>query len=133
MRAALTHQGGGPRSPLTGAADFLVQCRTPAGAVSAVHANVRCDLCNAFPVLGARYKCSVCPDFDMCEACEAKDNQHPAHHPLIKHRVAATEVVVHPGVTVPYHPLSTRIAPITPYQPVSPRSPVSTLINPNQP
>lgn len=61
-----------------------------------VHSNVRCDGCDAFPLVGIRYKCSVCPDFDLCEACEARD-EHPAEHPLIKQRVEDT-ITVHKGI-----------------------------------
>jgi len=34
--------------------------------------------------VGTRYKCIVCPHFDLCELCEVADNSHPADHPLIK-------------------------------------------------
>lgn len=42
-----------------------------------VHNRVSCDGCGAHPITGIRYKCSVCPDFDYCETCEAKiDHPH---------------------------------------------------------
>jgi len=31
--------------------------------------------------VGIRYKCSVCPDYDLCETCEATSD-HP--HPFLK-------------------------------------------------
>jgi len=49
--------------------------------VKPVHSRVSCDGCEQFPIVGVRYKCSVCPDFDYCETCEANVD-HP--HPFIK-------------------------------------------------
>uniref|UniRef100_A0A8D0PSE6 Sequestosome-1 n=1 Tax=Sus scrofa TaxID=9823 RepID=A0A8D0PSE6_PIG len=45
-----------------------------------VHPNVICDGCNG-PVVGTRYKCSVCPDYDLCAACEGK-GIHKEHSKL---------------------------------------------------
>ncbi|XP_023597218.1 sequestosome-1 isoform X2 [Trichechus manatus latirostris] len=47
---------------------------------SMVHPNVICDGCNG-PVVGTRYKCSVCPDYDLCAACEGK-GLHREHSKL---------------------------------------------------
>jgi len=52
---------------------------------SDVHLNVSCDGCGQHPICGLRYKCSVCPDYDLCSTCEAKD-LHQVDHPLIKMR-----------------------------------------------
>ena len=42
-----------------------------------IHSHVRCDGCNAYPIVGIRYKCSECPDFDFCEKCEqSKPHDH---------------------------------------------------------
>ena len=46
-----------------------------------VHPHIICDDCGVNPVMGVRYKCSVCNDFDLCEKCEAKSD-HP--HPFLK-------------------------------------------------
>jgi hypothetical protein len=35
-----------------------------------VHYGVSCTGCGALPIVGTRYKCSVCPCFDFCENCE---------------------------------------------------------------
>ncbi|CAD8101182.1 unnamed protein product [Paramecium primaurelia] len=35
-----------------------------------VHEKVACDGCEMFPIVGTRYKCAVCKDFDLCEKCE---------------------------------------------------------------
>jgi len=52
---------------------------------SDAHVGVSCDGCGQHPICGFRYKCSVCPDYDLCSTCEAKD-LHQADHPLIKMR-----------------------------------------------
>ncbi|XP_050168044.1 sequestosome-1 isoform X3 [Myiozetetes cayanensis] len=36
-----------------------------------VHPNVICDGCEG-PVVGTRFKCSICPDYDLCSTCEGK-------------------------------------------------------------
>jgi len=32
----------------------------------AIHSSVTCDECGTNPITGVRYKCVVCPDFDLC-------------------------------------------------------------------
>lgn len=34
------------------------------------HENYECDGCGVFPIIGTRYKCSVCKNFDFCSRCE---------------------------------------------------------------
>lgn len=42
------------------------------------HNNVACDGCGINPMIGVRYKCSVCKNFDYCEICEERlGHQHP--------------------------------------------------------
>lgn len=49
-----------------------------------VHEGVTCDGCQG-PIAGIRYKCSVCYDYDLCEACESKGAAvHDLSHPLLK-------------------------------------------------
>ncbi len=59
--------------------------RAPAAkkVLSRVHKGVTCDGCGVFPIVGSRFKCAMCFNFDYCEKCEEKNkNKHP--HPFIK-------------------------------------------------
>lgn len=52
----------------------------------ALHPNVTCDGCDG-PVVGTRFKCSVCPNYDLCSTCQARGihTEHallPMWHPL---------------------------------------------------
>ena len=48
-----------------------------------VHFPVSCNGCGAFPIIGNRFKCTVCENFNYCENCEAKlAGQH--QHPFLK-------------------------------------------------
>ncbi|KAF4125663.1 next to BRCA1 1 protein [Geosmithia morbida] len=70
---------------------------------NSVHVGVMCDglLCSqstsSYPayIQGVRYKCAVCPDFDLCAACEAHpSNDHNESHPLIKIRTPIRQISV---------------------------------------
>jgi hypothetical protein len=50
-----------------------------------VHEGVSCDGCGMFPLIGLRYKCTECYNFDFCEECEEKNAETHAH-PFIKFR-----------------------------------------------
>jgi len=52
-----------------------------------IHHGIVCDGCQATPIVGTRFKCTVCNDFDLCEQCEAK-GVHQADHPLMKLKMA---------------------------------------------
>jgi hypothetical protein len=52
-----------------------------------VHSGFSCNICNVFPIVGNRYKCTHCFDYDVCQKCdETVGVSHP--HPLIKHRAS---------------------------------------------
>ena len=51
-----------------------------------VHDGIKCDGCAAVPIMGVRYKCPICADYDLCASCEAKDIH--AQHPLVKMKTA---------------------------------------------
>jgi hypothetical protein len=36
---------------------------------STVHSHVQCDECNVCPIVGIRYKCVICADYDLCSKC----------------------------------------------------------------
>jgi len=47
----------------------------------AVHGRVRCDSCGMQPIRGVRYKCTKCPDFDLCSICieDSEEFHNPDH------------------------------------------------------
>lgn len=47
------------------------------------HEGITCDGCEMSPIVGSRFKCTVCRDFDLCETCEAS-NKHARDHEMIK-------------------------------------------------
>ena len=44
-----------------------------------VHYLVTCDGCKMFPLVGKRYKCECCPNFDFCEECYKKKKAKHGH------------------------------------------------------
>ena len=48
-----------------------------------VHVAIRCDGCKKCPIVGTRFKCAVCDDFDFCEKCEKKFSEKH-NHPFLK-------------------------------------------------
>lgn len=51
-----------------------------------IHRRYSCNSCNVFPIVGTRYRCVQCFDYDLCEKCE--DEFGDSHmHPLVKHRI----------------------------------------------
>ena len=54
-----------------------------------LHPRVICDGCQG-RVVGSRFKCAVCPDFDLCAHCEVR-GEHPLH-PLIRLRCPETRM-----------------------------------------
>ena len=47
-----------------------------------VHHHVTCDVCGTRGIVGKRYKCLLCKNFDICESCESQ-NKH-SQHPMIR-------------------------------------------------
>lgn len=70
--ATTTNQQGAAASSANASTN---QSKIPPAAGSyefAVHDNVECDACLMAPIMGFRYKCIQCPNFDLCQNCEAK-------------------------------------------------------------
>lgn len=74
---------GHPPPPPPGAHPTLPHPMAPP---QVLHPNVTCDGCEG-PVVGTRFKCSVCPNYDLCSACQARGThtEHallPIWHPM---------------------------------------------------
>ena len=60
--------------------DLLIQvAKDQAHRDSYVHRGITCNMCNASPICGTRYKCANCLDYDVCEVCEPRDHHDRTH------------------------------------------------------
>ena len=55
--------------------------------VKRIHHGITCDICSTRNIIGKRYKCLNCVNFDICETCESNDAH--SQHPMV--RVSETE------------------------------------------
>jgi len=51
-----------------------------------VHVGVHCNICKAKPIVGPRFKCLNCADFDMCFKCATSSSAHPPKHIMMEVR-----------------------------------------------
>lgn len=58
-----------------------------------VHVGVECDACGVKPIVGDRYKCYVCDDYDLCSNCE-KEDSHGIEHPFLKFKNSFQNIYV---------------------------------------
>jgi hypothetical protein len=57
----------------------------------AVHVGIQCESCKCVNLIGIRYKCFICENFNLCEKCEAYCQQiHAPDHCFIKLRAPET-------------------------------------------
>jgi len=77
LSAAASQAGISPQQAQAAAAPAPAQAQPAAPPV--VH-DALCNYCQQ-QIVGVRYKCTVCPDFDMCESCKNK-GIHDASHKL---------------------------------------------------
>ena len=55
--------------------------------VKTTHTGIKCHNCGVFPIIGYRYKCSVCKCYNLCEACEELNSRTGQHkHNFIQMR-----------------------------------------------
>ncbi|OUM52267.1 hypothetical protein BVG19_g1440 [[Candida] boidinii] len=65
-----------------------------------IHRGISCDGCNAFPIVGNRFKCSDCVDYDLCSDCESKGTEtglHKCTHKMAVYRTPIQSVNQHNG------------------------------------
>jgi len=56
-------------------------------ACKTVHDGIKCDMCLKMPIIGCRYKCSICNNYNLCENCEEENSNSQNHnHNFIKIR-----------------------------------------------
>lgn len=70
----------------------------PAPRDAAAHHNAICDFCNIY-IVGDRFKCTRCPDFDACHSCFPLMPQEHPYHTFIK--VSKPEQYIAPAVGLP--------------------------------
>lgn len=46
-----------------------------------IHRSVKCSFCRSEPIIGKRFVCLVCPDFELCQICEKRNNHI---HPMLR-------------------------------------------------
>lgn len=57
------------------------------------HFGVTCDGCESYPMQGLRFKCKVCKDFDLCEACFSKRHVlHDSSHAFQRHSAESKDL-----------------------------------------
>ena len=69
-----------------------------AGQASANAVQFCCDLCGTCPIVGYRWHCETCQDFDLCDACyhTGEDVDAPPHapdHELVRMRVPSLDAL----------------------------------------
>ncbi|EAT43256.1 AAEL005288-PA [Aedes aegypti] len=50
-----------------------------------IHPRITCDVCGRVNIVGTRYACLVCEEYDMCEMCfsyRCRSHQHKPYHPM---------------------------------------------------
>ena len=53
--------------------------------IKQIHCGIKCNICQCKEIIGIRYLCGVCQNFNLCEECE-KNYGKNHNHPLLKIR-----------------------------------------------
>ena len=59
-----------------------------------VHRDIRCERCGLEPLVGYRFMCTICDDYNLCENCEEESGKRH-NHPFIK--------VSYPSILKPFN------------------------------
>ena len=52
-----------------------------------IHPGIKCNRCGMLPIIGLRYECSICKDYNLCNICEEINSKIKTHpHNFIKIR-----------------------------------------------
>ncbi|XP_056279407.1 E3 ubiquitin-protein ligase MIB2 isoform X2 [Pseudoliparis swirei] len=57
------------------------------------HSNIICDSCKKHGIMGMRWKCKVCFDYDLCTQCYM-NNKHDLGHAFERHETAHSQPVI---------------------------------------
>jgi Zinc finger, ZZ type len=55
----------------------------------AIHDGIYCCVCYAMPIIGDRYQCKSCNQYNLCTQCEKNglaNGNHKTDHIMIKHK-----------------------------------------------
>ena len=67
--------------------NLMLQSQSNKNKCNTIHEGIKCAKCLKNPIVGFRYKCSICNNYDLCEECEEKNCQTEEHpHSFIKIR-----------------------------------------------
>lgn len=59
-----------------------------------IHANIECKICRMSPIVGLRFKCDICHDYDVCLQCMEQRSHHPSHTLLLTKETKCHEIPV---------------------------------------
>ncbi|XP_012717378.2 E3 ubiquitin-protein ligase MIB2 isoform X6 [Fundulus heteroclitus] len=77
------------RTGYQGAYDLLLYDNAQIGVR---HSNIICDSCKKHGIMGMRWKCKVCFDYDLCTQCYM-NNKHDLSHPFERYETAHSQPV----------------------------------------